>query len=122
PESSVTIASTCTSVVPPRNTGGCCTGAACCARTRTPAATSRRSANETLIGGDGARRLQPSGGRSPERFALQPAVAMLPSALERDVTTQHTEAARHPLTMLSEDERLFRDSVYEFAHREVRPL
>jgi alkylation response protein AidB-like acyl-CoA dehydrogenase len=47
---------------------------------------------------------------------------MLPSALERDVTTQHTEAARHPLTMLSEDERLFRDSVYEFAHREVRPL
>jgi len=38
------------------------------------------------------------------------------------VTTQHTEAARHPLTMLSEDERLFRDSVYEFAHREVRPL
>ena len=38
------------------------------------------------------------------------------------MTTQHTEAARHPLTMLSEDERLFRDSVYEFAHREVRPL
>src|SRR5213082_1624631 len=26
------------------------------------------------------------------------------------------------LTMLSEDERLFRDSVYEFADREVRPL
>jgi len=38
------------------------------------------------------------------------------------VTTQHTEAARQPLTTLSEDERLFRDSVYEFADREVRPL
>jgi len=38
------------------------------------------------------------------------------------VTTQHTEAARQPLTTLSEDERLFRDSVYEFANREVRPL
>src|SRR5438045_2531015 len=38
------------------------------------------------------------------------------------VTTQHTEAARQPLTTLSEDERLFRDSVAEFADREVRPL
>ena len=38
------------------------------------------------------------------------------------MTTQHTEAARQPLTTLSEDERLFRDSVYEFADREVRPL
>jgi alkylation response protein AidB-like acyl-CoA dehydrogenase len=38
------------------------------------------------------------------------------------VTTQHTEAAAQPLTALSEDERLFRDSVYEFADREVRPL
>src|SRR5438874_1404672 len=47
---------------------------------------------------------------------------MLTSALERGVTTQHTEAARQPLTTLSEDERLFRDSVYEFANREVRPL
>jgi alkylation response protein AidB-like acyl-CoA dehydrogenase len=33
-----------------------------------------------------------------------------------------TEPARPPLTLLSEDERLFRDSVYEFADREVRPL
>jgi alkylation response protein AidB-like acyl-CoA dehydrogenase len=38
------------------------------------------------------------------------------------VTTQHTEAVAQPLTTLSEDERLFRDSVYEFADREVRPL
>jgi len=38
------------------------------------------------------------------------------------VTTQHTEAAPQPLTALSEDERLFRDSVYEFADREIRPL
>jgi alkylation response protein AidB-like acyl-CoA dehydrogenase len=42
--------------------------------------------------------------------------------LEKIVTTQHTEAAAQPLTALSEDERLFRDSVYEFADREVRPL
>jgi alkylation response protein AidB-like acyl-CoA dehydrogenase len=35
-----------------------------------------------------------------------------------------TEAAAHPapLTTLSEDERLLRDSVYEFADREIRPL
>jgi alkylation response protein AidB-like acyl-CoA dehydrogenase len=33
-----------------------------------------------------------------------------------------TERERPPLTVLSEDERLFRDSVYEFADREVRPL
>ena len=30
--------------------------------------------------------------------------------------------AAQPLTTLSEDERLFRDSVYEFADREIRPL
>jgi alkylation response protein AidB-like acyl-CoA dehydrogenase len=33
-----------------------------------------------------------------------------------------TEAPRAPLTRLSEDERLFRDSVFEFADREIRPL
>src|SRR5258706_7307457 len=47
---------------------------------------------------------------------------MLPSGVEIPVTTQHTEAAAQPLTTLSEDERLFRDSVYEFADREIRPL
>jgi alkylation response protein AidB-like acyl-CoA dehydrogenase len=36
------------------------------------------------------------------------------------VTTK-TEPANLPLTRLAEDERLFRDSVYEFADREVRP-
>ncbi len=41
--------------------------------------------------------------------------------MERDVTT-HTETMNQALTALSEDERLFRDSVYEFADREVRPL
>jgi alkylation response protein AidB-like acyl-CoA dehydrogenase len=35
---------------------------------------------------------------------------------------QHTEQAALALTMLSEDETLFRDSVFEFADREVRPL
>jgi alkylation response protein AidB-like acyl-CoA dehydrogenase len=40
----------------------------------------------------------------------------------RNVTTQASDAARQALTLLSEDERLFRDSVYEFADREVRPL
>jgi alkylation response protein AidB-like acyl-CoA dehydrogenase len=38
------------------------------------------------------------------------------------VTTQPAEAAPQPLTSLTEDERLFRDSVYDFADREVRPL
>jgi alkylation response protein AidB-like acyl-CoA dehydrogenase len=48
---------------------------------------------------------------------------MVTSALETDpVTTQNSEVGAQPLTMLSEDERLFRDSVYEFAHREIRPL
>jgi alkylation response protein AidB-like acyl-CoA dehydrogenase len=38
------------------------------------------------------------------------------------VTTQHTDIASRPLTTLSDDESLFRDSVFEFADREVRPL
>src|SRR5437016_5368031 len=32
------------------------------------------------------------------------------------------DVSHPPLTVLSEDERLFRDSVYAFADREVRPL
>jgi alkylation response protein AidB-like acyl-CoA dehydrogenase len=42
--------------------------------------------------------------------------------MEPIVTTQHTETVNSPLTTLSDDERLFRDSVYEFADREIRPL
>jgi len=38
------------------------------------------------------------------------------------VTTPTSDLLRAPLTRLSEDERLFRDSVYEFADREVRPF
>src|SRR5262245_41338904 len=38
------------------------------------------------------------------------------------VTTQDTDVAMRPLTALSEDETLFRDSVYEFADREIRPI
>ena len=38
------------------------------------------------------------------------------------MTTQHSELPAQPLTRLSEDEQLFRDSVYEFADREIRPL
>jgi acyl-CoA dehydrogenase len=41
--------------------------------------------------------------------------------LEHTVTT-HSDVQAAPLTRLSEDERLFRDSVYEFADREIRPL
>jgi alkylation response protein AidB-like acyl-CoA dehydrogenase len=37
------------------------------------------------------------------------------------VTTRTTDYSHLPLTALSEDERLFRDSVYEFADREIRP-
>jgi alkylation response protein AidB-like acyl-CoA dehydrogenase len=36
--------------------------------------------------------------------------------------TQHTVDAAPALTRLSEDETIFRDSVYEFADREIRPL
>ncbi len=36
--------------------------------------------------------------------------------------TTKADTAHPPLTQLSEDEALFRDSVYEFADREVRPL
>ena len=38
------------------------------------------------------------------------------------MTTQHSELTPQALTTLSEDERLFRESVYEFADREIRPL
>ena len=38
------------------------------------------------------------------------------------MTAQSTDQARTALTTLSEDERLFRDSVYQFADREIRPL
>src|SRR5262249_40519727 len=34
----------------------------------------------------------------------------------------HTDHLNLPLTMLSEDEQLFRDSVFQFADREIRPL
>src|SRR5438045_7837784 len=47
---------------------------------------------------------------------------MIRSTVELDVTTQQSEAAIPALTVLSEDERLIRDSVYEFADREIRPL
>ena len=35
---------------------------------------------------------------------------------------QQTDSLPAPLTQLSQDEALFRDSVYEFADREIRPL
>jgi len=38
------------------------------------------------------------------------------------VAAQNTELMHSALTMVSEDERLFRDSVYEFADRDIRPL
>jgi alkylation response protein AidB-like acyl-CoA dehydrogenase len=38
------------------------------------------------------------------------------------VSEQIVDQLHAPLTVLSEDERLFRDSVYTFADREVRPL
>src|SRR5947207_7492691 len=37
------------------------------------------------------------------------------------VSTRTTEHCNLPLTLFSDDERLFRDSVYEFADREIRP-
>ena len=38
------------------------------------------------------------------------------------MSKQIADQLHPPLTVLSEDERLFRDSVYAFADREVRPL
>jgi alkylation response protein AidB-like acyl-CoA dehydrogenase len=38
------------------------------------------------------------------------------------VSPSDVDSLRLPLTTLSDDERLFRDSVYEFADREIRPL
>jgi len=38
------------------------------------------------------------------------------------VSTSSSDPIRQPLTLLSEDELLLRDSVYEFADRELRPL
>jgi alkylation response protein AidB-like acyl-CoA dehydrogenase len=38
------------------------------------------------------------------------------------VTTQNTDVSAPALSRLSDDEILFRDSVYEFADREIRPL
>ena len=38
------------------------------------------------------------------------------------MSKQIADVSHPPLTLLSEDERLFRDSVYAFADREVRPL
>ena len=38
------------------------------------------------------------------------------------VSTEAADGVRPALTRLSEDERLFRNSVYEFADREIRPL
>jgi alkylation response protein AidB-like acyl-CoA dehydrogenase len=55
-------------------------------------------------------------------MAIRRIAAMITSDPEQTVTTQPTDAAAQPLTTLSEDERLFRDSVYEFAGREIRPL
>ena len=50
---------------------------------------------------------------------------LAPSAIPANissVTTQDTDVAVRALTSLGEDETLFRDSVYEFADREIRPL
>jgi alkylation response protein AidB-like acyl-CoA dehydrogenase len=42
--------------------------------------------------------------------------------LERDVNNGTAESAATPLTVLSSDEQMFADSVFEFADREIRPL
>ena len=50
---------------------------------------------------------------------------LAPSAIPANistVTTQDTDVAARALTSLGDDEALFRDSVYEFADREIRPL
>src|SRR5947199_3588357 len=60
--------------------------------------------------------------RTEVRQSLPAGSTMITSDWRSPVATQHTEQTATALTTLSEDERLFRDSVYEFADREVRPL
>jgi len=47
---------------------------------------------------------------------------MITSGPGASIVTTKTESPASPLSTLAEDERLFRDSVYEFADREIRPL
>src|SRR5205823_11452835 len=63
-------------------------------------------------------------GSSKSHFNLQTCGirSMVTFPPETVVATPNTEQMTAALTMLSEDERLFRDSVYEFADREIRPL
>jgi short/branched chain acyl-CoA dehydrogenase len=58
---------------------------------------------------------------APRRRARRVAVSMAgrdpgPEAVDDNIR------AMHPLTTLADDERLLRDSVYEFADKEIRPL
>ena len=59
--------------------------------------------------------------RLAARASSWQAPKMIPSATELTVTT-HSHPALPALTTLADDERLFRDSVLEFAAREIRPL
>src|SRR5947199_2216748 len=60
--------------------------------------------------------------RTEVRQSLPAGSTMITSDWRSPVATQHTEQTATALTTLSEDEQLFRDSVYEFADREIRPL
>src|SRR5207247_8326918 len=60
--------------------------------------------------------------RTEVRQSFPAGSTMITSDWRSPVATQHTEQTATALTTLSEDERLFRDSVYKFADREVRPL
>src|SRR5207247_1350394 len=60
--------------------------------------------------------------RTEVRQSFPAGSTMITSDWRSPVATQHTEQTATALTTLSEDQRLFRDSVYEFADREVRPL
>jgi alkylation response protein AidB-like acyl-CoA dehydrogenase len=67
------------------------------------------------------------------RFLLNPRAAawvlpsrddlvVVPGEVESHVSNSTAEFVSGPLTVLSSDEQLFRDGVFEFADREVRPL
>jgi short/branched chain acyl-CoA dehydrogenase len=58
---------------------------------------------------------------APHRRARRVAVSMAGMDPAREAVDDNIRAM-HPLTTLADDERLLRDSVYEFADKEIRPL
>src|SRR5262249_14193818 len=59
---------------------------------------------------------------SPQKYVVVGGSGAIIRPPEMHAVPLHTENLNLPLTMLSEDEQLFHDSVVQFADREIRPL